>query len=59
MAVLKPLKVVITNYDGEEELEAVNNPEDKEAGTRKIKFTKEIFIEQTDLWKIRRKVFIY
>jgi len=48
MAVLKPLKVVITNYDGEEELEAVNNPEDKEAGTRKIKFTKEIFIEQTD-----------
>ncbi len=48
MTVLKPLKVVITNYEGEEELEAVNNPENREAGTRKIKFTKEIFIEQTD-----------
>ena len=33
MAVLDPLKVVITNYEGEEELEAVNNPEDTEMGS--------------------------
>jgi len=48
MAVLKPLKVVITNYSGEEELEAVNNPEDSNAGVRKIPFSNEIYIEQTD-----------
>jgi glutaminyl-tRNA synthetase len=48
MAVLKPLKVVITNYEGEEELDAVNNPEDPNAGTRKVSFAKEIYIEQTD-----------
>jgi glutaminyl-tRNA synthetase len=48
MAVLKPLKVVLTNYEGEEELDAVNNPEDAGASTRKVKFTKELFIEQTD-----------
>lgn len=48
MAVLKPLKIVITNYEGEEELEAVNNPEDATAGTRKVQFTKELYIEQSD-----------
>lgn len=48
MAVLKPLKIVITNYEGEEELEAVNNPEDASAGTRKITFTKELYVEQND-----------
>jgi glutaminyl-tRNA synthetase len=48
MAVLRPLKVVITNYSGEEELEGVNNPEDPSMGTRKIPFTSEIYIEQTD-----------
>jgi glutaminyl-tRNA synthetase len=50
MAVLRPLKVVITNYpDGEvEELTAVNNPEDETAGTRKVPFSKEIYIEQDD-----------
>ncbi len=50
MAVLKPLKVVITNFpEGEvEELDAVNNPEDSTAGTRKIPFSREIFIEKTD-----------
>ncbi|MBX2976768.1 MAG: glutamine--tRNA ligase/YqeY domain fusion protein [Ignavibacteriaceae bacterium] len=48
MAVLNPIKVVLTNYDGEEELGAINNPEDPEAGTRKLKFTKELFIEQSD-----------
>lgn len=48
MAVLRPLKVVITNYSGEEELEGVNNPEDSSMGMRKIPFTTEIYIEQTD-----------
>ncbi len=50
MAVLKPLKVIIINYpEGKiEELEAENNPEDSSSGTRKIFFSKEIYIEQDD-----------
>ncbi len=50
MAVLKPLKVVIENYpDGNtEDLDAVNNPEDPAAGTRKVPFGKVIYIEQDD-----------
>ena len=49
MAVLNPLKVIITNYPEEEEkLEAVNNPEDASAGTRLITFTREIYIERED-----------
>ncbi|MFH0732906.1 MAG: glutamine--tRNA ligase/YqeY domain fusion protein [Candidatus Omnitrophota bacterium] len=50
MAVLNPLKVVIDNYpeDKEEELDAVNNPEDAEAGTRKVPFSKVLYIEQDD-----------
>ncbi len=48
MAVLDPLKVVITNYTGEEELEAVNNPEDAEMGHRKVPFAKELYIERSD-----------
>ncbi|MBE0551273.1 MAG: glutamine--tRNA ligase/YqeY domain fusion protein [Ignavibacterium sp.] len=48
MAILDPLKVVITNYKGEEELEAVNNPEDAEMGHRKVPFSKEIYIEKSD-----------
>ena len=50
MAVLRPLKVVITNYpEGQvDELEAVNNPEDPSAGTRTIPFSREIYIEQDD-----------
>ena len=48
MAVLNPLKVVITNYNGEEELEAVNNPEDASMGHRKVPFTKELYIEKSD-----------
>jgi len=50
MAVLKPLKVVITNYpdDKVEELDAVNNPEDPSMGTRKVPFSKIIFIEKDD-----------
>ncbi|MBN1408290.1 MAG: glutamine--tRNA ligase/YqeY domain fusion protein [Calditrichaceae bacterium] len=50
MAVLKPIKVIITNYpeDKVEELEAENNPEDASAGTRKIYFSREIYIEEDD-----------
>ncbi|WP_029034277.1 glutamine--tRNA ligase/YqeY domain fusion protein [Salinimicrobium terrae] len=50
MAVLDPVKVVITNYpEGEEEwLEAENNPEDESAGSREVPFSKELFIEQED-----------
>jgi len=50
MAVLHPLKVVIDNYPSSlvEELEAVNNPEDASAGTRKIKFSREIYIDRED-----------
>lgn len=50
MAVLRPLKVVITNYpEGKtEELDAVNNPEDPRAGTRKVPFGRELYIEQDD-----------
>jgi glutaminyl-tRNA synthetase len=50
MAVLKPLKVVIENYPDDlvEEMDAVNNPEDESAGSRKIPFSKVIYIEQDD-----------
>jgi glutaminyl-tRNA synthetase len=50
MAVLKPLKLVIDNYpEGQaEEMEAVNNPEDPAAGTRKVPFSKVLYIEQDD-----------
>jgi glutaminyl-tRNA synthetase len=50
LAVLRPIKVVITNYpEGQvEELDAVNNPEDPSTGTRKIPFSRELFIESAD-----------
>jgi glutaminyl-tRNA synthetase len=50
MAVLNPLKLIITNYPDEqiEELDAINNPEDLGMGTRKISFSKEIFIDKDD-----------
>jgi len=50
MAVLRPLKVVIDNYpqDQVEELQAVNNPEDPGAGTRKVPFSRELYIERED-----------
>ena len=59
MGVLQPLKVVIDNYDenGFEELEAINNPEDPDAGTRKIPFSKEIYIEQEDFMENPPKKF--
>ncbi len=54
MAVLKPLKVVIDNYpEGQvEELDAVNNPEDPGAGTRKVPFSRTIYIEQDDFREV-------
>jgi glutaminyl-tRNA synthetase len=50
MGVLRPLKVVIENYpeDQTEEMEAVNNPEDPSMGTRKVPFSRELYIEQSD-----------
>jgi glutaminyl-tRNA synthetase len=50
MAVLDPVKVVITNYpEGEtEELEAINNPEDDSMGSRQLPFSREIYIESND-----------
>ncbi len=50
MAVLHPLKVVIDNYpeDLVEEMEAVNNPEDADAGKRQVPFSRELYIEQDD-----------
>ncbi|OGD26851.1 MAG: glutamine--tRNA ligase, partial [Candidatus Aminicenantes bacterium RBG_19FT_COMBO_65_30] len=50
MAVLRPLKVVVTNYpEGKvEEFDAVNNPEDESAGTRKVPFSRELWIERDD-----------
>jgi glutaminyl-tRNA synthetase len=59
MAVLKPLKVVIENYpEGQsEELDAANHPEDPSAGTRKIKFGRELYIEQDDFMETPPKKF--
>jgi glutaminyl-tRNA synthetase len=50
MAVLRPLKVVITNYpEGQiEEVDVINNPEDASAGTRKVPFSRVLYIEQDD-----------
>jgi len=54
LAVLRPIKVVITNYpEGKtEELDAVNNPEDPNAGTRKVPFSRELFIERDDFAEV-------
>jgi glutaminyl-tRNA synthetase len=53
LAVLRPIKVVLTNYPkGQvEELHAVNNPEDANAGTRKVPFSRELFIDHDDFMK--------
>jgi len=50
LAVLRPIKVVLTNYPkGKiEQLDAINNPEDPNAGTRKIPFSRELYIERED-----------
>lgn len=54
LAVLRPIKVVLTNYpEGKvEELDAVNNPEDPNAGTRKIPFSRTLYIEQDDFKEV-------
>ena len=59
MAVLRPLKVVIENYpEGQsEELEAVNHPEDAGAGTRRLRFGRELFIERDDFMENPPKKF--
>jgi glutaminyl-tRNA synthetase len=59
MAVLRPLKVVIENYpQGKlEELEAVNNPEDPSAGTRRVRFSRELYVERDDFMEEAPKKF--
>jgi glutaminyl-tRNA synthetase len=59
MGVLRPLKVVIENYpeDRVEEMEAVNNPEDLKAGTRRVPFSKVLYIEQDDFMEDPPKKF--
>jgi glutaminyl-tRNA synthetase len=59
MSVLRPLKVVITNYPEEmtDELDAVNNPEDPDAGTRKVPFSKVMYIERDDFMEDPPKKF--
>ena len=54
MAVLRPLKLVITNYpEGQEEyVEVANNPEDESAGTRQVPFSRELYIEQDDFREV-------
>jgi glutaminyl-tRNA synthetase len=54
MAVLRPLKIVIDNYpeDQVEEMEAVNNPEDESAGSRKVPFSRVLYIEQDDFREV-------
>ncbi|AQT68354.1 Glutamine--tRNA ligase [Anaerohalosphaera lusitana] len=59
MAVLDPLKVVITNYPEDEfdELDAINNPQDPDAGMRKVPFSREIYIERGDFMEEPPKKF--
>ena len=59
MAVLRPLKVVIENYSEveTEELDAVNNPEDPSAGTRKVRFSRELYVERDDFMENPPKKF--
>ncbi|MEO1997328.1 MAG: glutamine--tRNA ligase/YqeY domain fusion protein [Planctomycetaceae bacterium] len=59
MAVLRPLKVIIENYpeDQVDELQAVNNPEDESAGTRRVPFSRELYIERDDFMEDPPKKF--
>jgi glutaminyl-tRNA synthetase len=59
MAVLRPLKVVIENYpeDRVEEVEAINNPEDPSAGSRRVPFSRELYIERDDFMEDPPKKF--
>ena len=59
MGVLRPLKIIIDNYpeDHEDELEAVNNPEDPTMGARKVPFSRELYIEREDFMEDPPKKF--
>jgi glutaminyl-tRNA synthetase len=59
MGVLRPLKIVLTNYpEGQsEELEVINNPEDASAGTRKVPFSRVLYVEQDDFMENPPKKF--
>ena len=59
MAVLDPIKIIITNYpeDRIEYLDAINNPEDDQSGKRKLAFSKELFIERSDFMEDPPKKF--
>lgn len=59
MGVLEPLKVVITNYPEEqvEWLEAINNPEDESAGTRRLPFSRELYIDRDDFQEVPHRKF--
>jgi glutaminyl-tRNA synthetase len=59
MGILRPLKIIIDNYPDKksEEIEAINNPENEQAGKRMIQFSKEIYIEQTDFMENPPKKF--
>jgi glutaminyl-tRNA synthetase len=59
MGVLRPLKVVLVNYpeDQVEELEAVNNPEDPQMGTRRVPFSRELYLEREDFMEDPPKKF--
>lgn len=54
LVVLKPIRLILTNYPEAkaEELEAINNPEDAKGGTRKVPFSRELFIDGTDFMEI-------
>ena len=59
LAVVRPLKVVIENYpeDRSEQVDAINNPEDPSAGTRKLPFSRELLIERDDFMEVPPKKF--
>src|SRR5207302_2360242 len=59
MAVLRPLKVVLTNYpeDRVEHVDVINNPEDPSAGTRKVPFARVLYIERDDFMENPRMKF--
>lgn len=59
LAVLRPLKIVIENLpeDHAEEMQAINNPEDSSAGSRRIPFSRELFIEREDFMEVPAKKF--
>src|SRR3970282_1971506 len=59
MAVLRPLKVVLTKYpEGQvEQVDVINNPEDADAGTRKVPFSRELYLEQDDFMEHPSKTF--